>query len=79
MITQITGFQTNNATDCDEAIYFNQETSVEESDNFQLCEDFFVSNLLYHTFLDPREKVCVCYFIQKTFSKFYSDVAFVII
>ena len=28
----------------------------EEEENFQICEDFFTSNMLYHSFLDPREK-----------------------
>ena len=57
LIHQLTGFQTRNNIDCDEDLCLNKESSVEESENFQLCEDFFVSNLLYHTFLEPREKV----------------------
>ena len=28
----------------------------ETEENFNICHDFFTSNMLYHTFLDPREK-----------------------
>ena len=53
----MTGFQRKSSIGSDVDVFLNRESSVEESENFQLCEDFFVSNLLYHTYLDPREKV----------------------
>ena len=28
---------------------------TEEEDNFGICHDFLVSNLLYHTYLEPHE------------------------
>lgn len=57
LIHHITGFKSGNSIDCDDVICINKDSSVEENENFQLCEDFFISNLLYHTFLEPREKV----------------------
>ena len=57
LIHQVTGFQRKSSIGSDVDVFLNRESSVEESENFQLCEDFFVSNLLYHTYLDPREKV----------------------
>ena len=61
LIHHITEFKSGSSIDCDDVNCINKESSVEENENFQLCEDFFISNLLYHTFLEPREKVIFNY------------------
>ena len=50
LITRITGFP-----DPDSATAAVGRNLSEDSEtNFQLCHDFFTSNMLYHSFLDPR-------------------------
>ena len=63
LIHHITEFKSGSSIDCDDVNCINKESSVEENENFQLCEDFFISNLLYHTFLEPREKVIFNYYV----------------
>ena len=51
LITRITGFPD---PDSSTAAAAGRNLSEDSETNFQLCHDFFTSNMLYHSFLDPR-------------------------